>query len=241
MSTSTPAIHPSKTRPVSGRSKYRYMESRYVDDFFSNGTLRLTTYDECRKHEDQSRRDSREGKANFYFPHANHAIAGIQGVGRQSYMLCTSSTLSDEILSRFQADAWIEIFDPQGFAEAMSHAILGFTQLQMAPCRYAIKRSIEQRTIQPILPDPTQLVLAAQSGIAGSVEAAFEAMNRQMGERLDALLGDQTYFIKEEYPFSVEDEFRFVWTVDHEVIAPTVFKCMEAANYCIPGHRERSK
>lgn len=210
------------------------MRAEYVQRFLSEGTLLLTTYEKCRTHEDLTRRDAREGKTNFYFPHGNQVIAGIQGVGKRSYMLCTSSTLSDEILTRFEVDDWIEIVDPSAFAEAISRAIPGFLELRMAPCRYVSERSIERTTEKPIMPDPAQLLQAVHSGVAGAVDAAFHAMNREMADRLDDEMGDKTFFLKEESPFSVEDEFRFVWTVDHEVVAPKTFTCMEAVKYCVP-------
>ncbi len=216
-------------------SKFRYMQTKYVQKFLSEGTLLLTTYENCRALENETRRDAREGTTNLYFSQGNQVIAGIQGVGKRSYMLCTSSTLSDELLKRFKVEDWIEIIEPMAFAEAISRAIPGFVQLRMAPCRYVSQRSIERRIDESIMPDSAQLLQAAQSGVAGAVEAAFYAMNREMSDRLDDEVGNQTFFLKEESPFAVEDEFRFVWTVDHEVVAPKTFTCMEAVKYCVPG------
>ena len=45
------------------------------------------------------------------------------------------------------------------------------------------------------------------------------------------------YFLKEADPLAIEDEFRFVWTVDHEVRTPTVFRCPEAVEFCVPGRQ----
>lgn len=144
-------------------------------------------------------------------------------------------------MTRFDVEDWIKIVDPLAFAEAISRAIPGFLQLRMAPCRYVTERSIERTTEKPIMPNPAQLIQASQSGVAGAVEAAFHAMNREIADRLDDEMGDKTFFLKEKSPFAVEDEFRFVWTVDHEVVTPKIFTCMEAVQYCVPGHGRAPK
>lgn len=230
-------LDPVRKRSADGSSKFRYLPTQYVDQFFADGSLLFTTYEKCRAHEDLTRRDAREGKTNFYFPHAGRVVAGISAVGKRSYMLCTSSTLSDDIKSRFQVDNWIEIVNPDAFADAVSRAIPGFIRLQKAPCRYVAERSIERSISTPIIPDHAPLIEATRSGVPGAVEAIFHAMNQQMADRLEDELGDETYFLKEADPYAVEDEFRFVWTVDHEVSTPTVFKCPDAAKFCIPGRR----
>jgi hypothetical protein len=217
-------------------SKYRYMQADYVESFFCDGSLLLTTYEKCRTHENLTRRDSREGKANFYFPHGSFVASGIQGVGKRSYMLCTSSTLSEGIMTRFGVDSWIEIVDPPAFADAISRAVPGCLSLRLAPCQYVAVRSVERTTERPIMPDPTRLLEAASSGDSGAVEVAFHAMNREMADHLDEEMEDSTYFLKEAVPFEIEDEFRFVWTVDHDVVDPKVFICKEAAKHCVPWH-----
>lgn len=140
-------------------------------------------------------------------------------------------------MSRFQVDNWIEIVDPSAFAAAVSRAIPGFVRLQIAPCRYVAERAIERATSTPLMPDPTPLLEAARSGAPGAVEAAFHALNQQMADRLENELGDAAYFLKEADPFAIEDEFRFVWSVDHEVRTPTVFRCPEAVEFCVPGRQ----
>ena len=227
--------HPVRTHSDHESPKFRYLPTQYVEQFFADGSLLFTTYEKCRTHEDITRRDSREGKTNFYFPHAGHAVAGIQGVGKRSYMLCTSSTLNDDIRSRFEVDNWIEVVDPPAFAEAVSRVIPGFTRLQMAPCSYVAERSIARPVPTPVMPDPALLVEATRSGVPGAVEEAFHAMKQQMAARLEYELGDTAYFLKEADPYAVEDEFRFVWTVDYEVRTPAIFRCPDAAQFCRPG------
>ena len=211
------------------------MAAEYVEQFFLDGSLLLTTYENCRTHEDLVRRDAREGKVNYHLLHGSQAVSGIQGVGKRSFMLCASSTLSAEMMTRFGTKNWIEIIDPLAFAEAISRKLPGFLQLRMAPCRYVSERSVERQTARPIMPDPAQLLQAARSGAYGGVEAAFHAMNRELADRLTDELDDDPYFIKEAVPFDVEDEFRFVWTVSDEVISPLVVNCKEASKYCLPG------
>lgn len=78
----SPSPNRVRERSPSEASKFRYLPTPYVNGFFSDGSLLFTTYEKCRTHEDLTRRDSREGKASFHFPHAGQAASGIYGVGK---------------------------------------------------------------------------------------------------------------------------------------------------------------
>jgi hypothetical protein len=138
-------------------------------------------------------------------------------------------------MERFEADNWIKILDPWAFAQAVSRVIPGFFQLRMAPCRYIAERSFSRAVASPLEPDSSKLLQALGDGQTANIEVLFNEMNQRMAERLDEELADRTYFVKEEDPYAVEDEFRMVWTVDHEVVTPKVFTCPEAVQYCAPG------
>ena len=53
-------------------SAVRYLERKFIDAFFADGTLQLTTLARCKQHEDASRRDNTEGTCNFLFSHGDH-------------------------------------------------------------------------------------------------------------------------------------------------------------------------
>src|SRR5690348_17183688 len=79
----------------------RVMSGKYVDAFFSDGSLRLSSMANFRKHPDEERGDTREGEA-----HARHTNAkgsqfiflNTQPVGDNAYILSfTSNTQADAL------------------------------------------------------------------------------------------------------------------------------------------------
>lgn len=216
--------------------KVRYLPAEYVDNFFARGELLLTTYEKCRTHEDLARRDVNEGKSNFFLRHGTQATAGIQGVGRNSYMLCTSLAWSEEVSRRFSTNCAFFIEDTEAFAHAIAKVLPGVQSLQHRACRYVNERSISGTIPNPLEPEASKLVEAARSG-TGGIDKLFHELREAMSERLEEAVVDKTYFMKEAVPFAVEEEFRFVWTVDHAVGEPIVVTCPEAVQYCKPAAR----
>lgn len=208
---------------------YRYLPTKYIDDFFRDGSLLLTTYERCKIHEDKVRCDPNEGKRTYMLTHGGKVLAGIEGVGRRSYLLCTSM-LADA--DHFDDKSYFTINDPLAFASAIARSVPAFRSGRLGKCLYRPDRSLSRESQRPVIPDPSEL-RAAQSQEA--VELAFNKIQQAMADLVDAELGGETYFVKAEVPFKKDAEFRFIFTVKDDVAGPLVVPCPEAISFCARG------
>jgi hypothetical protein len=209
----------------------RYLKKNRVDQFFGTGQLMLTTYARCKRHEDERRRDGNEGKAGFYFDGAGRAMAGITHAGANSFMLCCSLSESEQVMRRFGADDYIRIEDIDGFLEAVSKCIPGLMRIQAGRCEYRDERQVVGADTQPVLVGEQALFDAAMGDDHQDIEALFYEAVRQRGQHIEHLLGHAPYFLK-DIEFAPEEEYRIVWTLDHEVTDPLHVHCPEAVRCC---------
>lgn len=198
----------------------RYVERKYVENFFRTGELRLTTYAQCQVHECDIRRDSNEGKTNFSLDLSNVGMGGwgIQTVGWQSYILCASLCESKNLSERFKVDSYFRINDILGFFNAVSKKLVGFEAGKIGSCIYKDQNAFEKGLKFNGIP-PSSNAATNSGGLA------FERVGFEMS--------DEPYFIKSDL-FAVEGEFRLIWSVSSDVIEPIVLHCPEAIQFCDP-------
>lgn len=212
----------------------RYIETNFAEDFIRTGSLMLTTFERCITHEDGVRRDANEGKCNYLLNHGGYATAGVQKVGRMSYMLCLSMVESPLLMKRFSVDNFIRIHNILAFADAVSRWIPGFQRGQMGPCIYKNERSISKNAVNMVGIDPAAMITAADKDDPAALEKAFNESRQALADGVNRELAGDPYFLKEEI-FSVEAEFRIVWTVPYEVKEPLIITCPEAVQFCSIG------
>jgi len=212
----------------------RYTQRAFVDAFFERGELMLTTFERCSQSDDLTRVDRREGKVNsFVRTGEGRAIAGIHGVGRNSYMLCTSLVESEVLMQTFEgSDDYFLIDDPRGFAIEVSRVLPGYQQGLMGPCVYMSERSVE--TDDPgFEPNLAALIQAMTSGDEVAATAAVEQHQRSLGSSFEKLIGSKPYFSKVASTHEDESEFRFVWLVDHPTgTTPLLINAPAATRHC---------
>jgi hypothetical protein len=95
----------------------RYMDAEYVDRFFDMGELRLTTFDQLRKHPDEWCRDNSEGTvlANCVTVDGRE-LYGVAAFGLGAYVLCGSTVESDAMQRKMKRDSIFRIVNTRGFA-----------------------------------------------------------------------------------------------------------------------------
>ncbi|MBX3670457.1 MAG: hypothetical protein KF778_18810 [Rhodocyclaceae bacterium] len=198
----------------------RYLERKYVEDFFRTGQLQLTTYQKCQEHECEIRRDAKEGKANFSleFKQLGMSGGGMQTVGWQSYMLCTCLTESQKLSERFKVDSYFKIRNVLGFLDAISKRISGCGSGKIGACIYKDKQALERPLQFQSVPPNVDRSSDSQGLVLSPVQ--FE-------------MSDEPYFIKSEL-FAIETEFRFIWHVPYDVDGPRIIECPEAIQFCEP-------
>ena len=127
--------HTQRWKDLNCPQLFRYLEEKYINNFFENGELWITTLNTCRKHE-ETRRDEAEGVLdNIYLTTDNTGKAKLPDgmlylvdkqdnpVGnakvllakqlRNCYLLCMSS--NDQLFQRFQCKYAIRIYEPERF------------------------------------------------------------------------------------------------------------------------------
>ena len=204
-----------KTPPV-----IRYLERKYVEEFFRTGQLLLTTYGQCQAHECNIRRDSNEGKAKFSLELDNPSMSGggIQTVGWQSYMLCASLCESRKLMEHFDVDSYFRITNVIRFLDAISKRVPGCGSGKIGSCIYkdddAFGKPLPFKQIPP------------DTGTSADLA-------KPMFAPVEFGMSDEPYFIKSDL-FAIETEFRFIWHVPYDVKGPIKIECPEAIQFCEP-------
>jgi hypothetical protein len=226
----------SQAHRLASGSVYRHLEQEWVEDFFRTGSLRLTTLAQCREHEISNRADPRDGRIDFSIRDDSQMMAGVNKAGLRSYMLCASRSCAEPIQRRFNTDSWIEILDVAGFSNAVAKAINCAGEPLFGCCRYVDRKEVNEKAESPISNCFASFHEAAHNPTAdiSDISSEFAKANDQMAQLAEGPLGDKVYFMKDR-PYEVEEEFRFVWPVDHAVDDPKVFSCPGALQFCKAG------
>jgi hypothetical protein len=216
---------------ATARPLYRYIDRQYVDDFLRDGSLLLTTYTRCCTHELESRRDSDEGHSYFRIAHPGGDLTGATRVGSKSYMLCLSAVYTSELNTRFGTDAAFRVDDLDVFADAIAAKVPGCQKRRGDWCQYGDHREIPGNVDRSI---PTEMFKAMAGGSRGDPDAgamfgrAFASFSKAVGR----VVLDHDIYFKKGKAFEVEQEFRLIFNVDHDVADPLLITCPEAAKVC---------
>lgn len=185
---------------------YRYLESEYVENFFLDGSMRLSSFKRFRKHKDEERLDLKEGKSMYSArtsANGGQTIEALAEHGMNAYVLCTTMRLVSSVQESFKTDSFFRIDNSTEFGIEISRQIPGFVTGFEGPCIYQEKR-----------------IVTTDSGYVDTNSLRGpSAMPTPSGTRLEehilSSMGHRPLFLKEA-SFSHQMEYRFVWIVDHE-------------------------
>jgi hypothetical protein len=102
---------------------YRFMPAQYVDDFFRDGSLRLSSFAEFAKHPDEQLRDGQEGWGTRVGIGSGATIITRQGRGSDCYVLCGTLHNTSKTRALFKSDGCFVIDNILAFANAVSTKI----------------------------------------------------------------------------------------------------------------------
>src|SRR6056297_2869635 len=110
---------------------YRYLDTKYVDDFFQTGRLRVSSFNRFAEHSDEQRADVSEGFC--FVMHRNsegtgQTIFSTMSFGKNAFVLCGSTVYSDVLKKAFGTEDGFKITDPTKFGEAIAFHIPGFAR-----------------------------------------------------------------------------------------------------------------
>lgn len=201
---------------------FRYLPSSYVDAFFGDGSLRLSSFETFGQHEDEQRLDVREGKT--YFVHRTNqgggqTIEAWATHGTHAYVLSSSMLCDQELMEAFGCDSYIRINDSTKFGMAVSHHIPSFVAGFEGPCLYQGKKIIERdlgfidikRFRDPDNPDQIRRDL--------------------LNDFIISRMRHFPFFLKER-SYSHQVEYRFVWVVGDRIGDYLDVKVPEAVQFC---------
>ena len=182
---------------------YRFIEGQYVDELFKTGKLKLTTFDNCKRLEDDNRKDAKEGQSELFGYDGDIKMQIGFGVGGDAIMLCTSLCSEYKDNKGTKIDKYIEIFNAQGLLFAIAE--------QLTKNGYAIKT---------ILYGPCFYTKKEFHGTVNS-KAFRETLDKEHkfdGDemmRIANIIGGNNMFFQKPVDKRFENEFRLLWIVDN--------------------------
>lgn len=194
----------------------RQMQTQYVDAFFEDGSLRLSSFESFRRHPDEKRRDAQEGIIAMQVDTPTGPFNILGANGQEAYIICASTVETPIPDDQSASISAFRIIDTVKFADAVSRQIVGFVGGMEGLCAYRTNTMIRKSDPTPINP-PTD---------GNQVEEWFHAMNRHTSN-----LAVDAYFMK-HITFSHESEYRFIWFADGPRREFIDIKCPAARQFC---------
>lgn len=195
----------------------RYMDEQWVDRFLEVGTLRLTSFRRCAKHDDDQRKDAREGRLSMQATAPDGSTLTAIVLPRPNlYMLCGSTVLDTAHRDLFQVSSGLVISKPFEFAAEIARALPNCRCVAQGPCFYEPESVKRPRLSAPLFTEDPK-----GEEDAMKVEAAIN--------RLDGL---ESLFTKPNEPFSRQHEYRCVWMMDKDAEDYLLVEAPSAARFC---------
>lgn len=207
---------------------YRYLEKTYVEQFFADGSLRLSSFAIFSAHKDEERQDATEGQGSVIVRRGTGDVADtlmmFGSQGHDAYVLCGAAQFSLDLAASFRTDSGFRINNSAAFADAISRHVAGFFGGQEGPCLYVSDKTVQRHTSDkensPSAPD-----------FFGSISDI-----QQMFDRHNAAQPDELYYLKNQ-TFAHQNEYRMLWLVPGRVHGHIDIRCPEARQFCTPFER----
>ena len=214
---------PSPQNACYPRRLYRYLNSEHVESFFSTGELFLTSYQRCRAHEDQVRKDASEGNYTWQFQGTNQRMFVNHQSGDNSYMLCTSVSREPRLLAHFNVDSYFHIDDAGAFSLAVAKSIRGLTAAHSGAIIYVPQRKAT-RTLEghEFLPAIQRNWEVVQKGAGGDPSKAMNDLSDELAHRVGTMTSNVSFYAK-PLAYVGEMEYRMVWSTDQPALAGSWF------------------
>ena len=199
---------------------YRYLNEQYVDMFFDLGLLRISSFEQFKKHKDEARLDKDEGIANLTgtCSDKNTKVVIRYGVAN-SFVFCSSFEQSKDIADMFGTNSCFEIFSPIDFmikiGESLEKNNYPLRRILYGFCNYKqtreIHKNISQKDMEKIHP-------------LTDIGEIFRLGNK--------IAQDELFFLKSK-DFIRQSEYRMVWDINSNNIPEYIdIYVPEAVQFC---------
>jgi hypothetical protein len=200
---------------------YRHLEAKYVEGFFSDGSLRLSSFAHFAQHPDEQLRDTAEGIGSRFGIGSQATIAMVSGRGRDCYVLCATLHNTEGVRKQFgHSNACIAIDDILGFANAISLKLPYFTQGFEGPVIYQDETAIFKN-----------IGAAAAEELMGRYRNPDGTLRMEMLQDMAGMGGIEEYFIKHSR-HAQECEYRLLWATSQTVEPFIDIKAPDARRFC---------
>ena len=121
----------------------RSSECEYVDAFFKDGSIRLSSFRVFRNHPEETRRDKTEGFAAERIQEPDGEALLLGANAQEAYILC--ATIGESVALDDSSQCFFLILDTVAFTRAISQQITGFVGGVEGPCLYRADTLIQQQ------------------------------------------------------------------------------------------------
>lgn len=201
---------------------FRFLEQEHVDSFFDDGSLRISSFSQFHKHENEQRLDKGEGRT--FFVHRTNQGGG-QTIncwathGTRAYILCAAMRFDDDLMKSFGCSSYFRITDTTKFGIAVARHIPGLIAGFEGPCLYQEKKIVEQDLGYINIDD------FKDEKTGGKI--SMPALNDFLVSKME----HDPLFLKDK-SFSHQVEYRYVWIVRNRESDFIDIKVPEAIQFC---------
>ena len=204
---------------------YRYLDEKYVDLFFKLGILRISSFEQFKKHKDEARLDIQEGRAKLIGNCCDSNVRVEIGFGISNcFVLCASLTKSQDLLNVFQTDSCFEIVDLPNFIAAITNAMRRMHYIPLncwgGACCYKPTREIFKNIYQA---DVDQI----------RIDDKNHTMDFSALFGLGAKIGWPDILFLKSNEYSKQHEYRIAWDIGRQNIPDHIdLYVPEATKFC---------
>lgn len=211
---STSAFHVTWLRKIN--PVYRLLSDiKYIEDFFENGNIYLSSFNNFKNYEDEMQGDKTEGNnlvGGFNGKDASHYISYEGGV--KAYVLCATNYLNENVKKDFKGVGAIKINDPVNFGKEIARKLPYVTTGIEGDCIYGDSK--------------IQTLEEEQNKIFQNIDFQNPTMIRE--EITQLTLGVEMFMKHKKYEH--QDEHRLLWFSEVEIQNGILVHCPEATKYC---------
>ncbi len=230
---------------ISTPTLFRYMEKKYVENFFKDGSIRISSFDQFRKHKDEQRLDVGEGRimVAHNFPTANEgkgqAVDAWVLYDKKAYVLSTSIIFDKKLMKSFNTNSYLRIHDSTNFGMEIAKKIPGLTTAFEGFCLYQKNKilyqdlNIDLKQFQK-QPDKKVSDMKLLKQLPGLPDGQIDNEEYDMGKIGQFLVKNAQHYplFMKSKSFIKQAEYRFVWLTSIEPEDYLDIKAPEAIRRC---------
>jgi hypothetical protein len=201
---------------------FRYLDQKFINEFFESGRLRLSSFRAFSKYKDEQRFDPNEGQNILNGLGNGIALRAKAHHGISSLIFCTSTIEDHQLMKDFNTDGYFKIKDSTNFGISISNKIPYFLSGLEGPCIYASERLIN-RKIDINIQDINKLKELKEKKDPQYKQEILQLINK--------IAGTDAYFIKLNN-YSKQSEYRFIWNVQSFNEDAMFIECPKAIQFC---------